>query len=143
MSLNLSSLEKAVAQLTEILDMCGSEFVRYDNRFKKYFRAAAIQTFEFTYGISLKMLRRHMLQDADSPEEIEEMSFSDLIREAYGKDLVRSDLAAWRKYRESRAITSHTYNEEKAQEVFGIIPDFLNEARYLLGRLQERNGLLD
>jgi len=48
----------------------------------------------------------------------------------------------WREYRRNRGTTSHTYNEEKAQEVFESVPDFLQDARYLLNRLQERSEAL-
>ena len=143
MSLDLSPLENAVIQLEEALDLCSSELVRDNPQLRKHLRAATIQAFEFTYEVSLKMLRRHMILDADSPVEIDLMSFNSLIREAYGKNLVRSDLVVWRKYRESRGITSHTYSEDKAQVVFRRVPDFLDEARHLLDRLQERNESLD
>ena len=143
MSLDLSPLESAVAQMAEALDLHGSDLVRDNPQLKKHLRAATIQAFEFTYEVSLKMLRRHMTLSADSPVEIDLMSFSNLIREAYGKNMIRSDLVAWRKYRQNRGITSHTYNEDRAQEIFEAVPDFLDEARYLLGRLQERNRLLD
>ena len=55
-------------------------------------RAATIKAFEFTYVVSLKMLRRHMTLAADNPADIHQMSFSSFIREAYGKNLVRSDI---------------------------------------------------
>ena len=42
--------------------------------------------------------------------------------------------------RKNRGITSHTYNENKAQEIFGGVMDFLQDARYALIQLQERNG---
>lgn len=143
MSLDLSSLENAITQLSEALSLYGSEFARDNHHLKKHLRAATIQAFEFTYEISLKMLRRHMALDADSPAEINLMSFSSLIREACRKNLVRSDIVAWRRYRANRAITSHTYSEDKAQAVFAGVPDFLDEARYLLDHLQERKRLLD
>lgn len=143
MSLDLSSFVNSVAQLSEALDLYNSDRTHNDPPLKKHLRAATIQAFEFTYEVSLKMLRRHMALAADSPAEIDRMSFNNLIREAYGDDLVRSDVVTWRKYRQSRAITSHTYNEDKAQAIFEGVPDFLDEARYLLGRLQERNRLLD
>lgn len=38
-----------------------------------------------------------------------------------------------------RGKTSHTYDEEVAIEVVEGIPAFLDEARYLLKQLQERN----
>lgn len=143
MSLDLSSLEGAVMQLKGALDMYDSELVQNNPQLKKHMRGSAIQAFEFTYELCFKMLSRHLKMSSASPVEIEHMSFSDLVREAYGKNLVRSDLVAWRGYRTNRGTTSHTYNESKAQEVFEGIPDFLDEARYLLGQLQERNKSLD
>ena len=143
MSLDLSPLESAVAQMAEALDQHSSDIARGNPELKKIIRTATIKTFEFTYEVSLKMIRRHMTLSADSSAEIDLMSFSNLIREAYGKNLVRSDLVAWRKYRQNRGITSYAYNEDKAQVIFEAVPDFLDEVRYLLGMLQERNRLLD
>ena len=143
MSLDLSPLDNAIAQLAEALDLYSSDIVRDDPKLKKHLRVAAIHEFMFTYEVSFKMLRRHITLGAASPAEIHLMTFNDLIREAYGKNLVRSDHVAWQKYRKNRAITAHTYNEDKAQEIFEEVPDFLDEARYLLSRLQERNNLLD
>ena len=71
------------------------------------------------------------------------MYFNDIIREAFGRGLLRSEPPAWNEYRRSRGTTSHAYNEPKAQEVFERVPNFLQEARYLLNRLQERNASLD
>lgn len=143
MSLDLSSLENAIVQLREVLDLCDSEVARDNPMYGKHWRTAAVKSFEYTYELSLKMLGRHMELASHSPTEIKQMSFSGMIREAYGKGLVRSDLAFWRAYRKSRGTTSHTYNESKAQEILEDIPDFLDEARYLLSRLQEKNSQID
>jgi hypothetical protein len=48
-----------------------------------------------------------------------------------------SDWSRWKLYRAARALTSHTYDETKAREVFAIIPEFLREARHLRDRLSE------
>ena len=142
MSLDLTPLENAVAQMEEALDMCDSELARSDPRLKRHLRAAVIQAFEFTYELSYKMLKRYLKLSSANPAGIEDMSFSNLIREASGKALVCSDLPVWLEYRRNRGITSHTYNEDKAQEVFEGASDFLQEARYLLTQLQERNKSL-
>ena len=143
MSLDLTPLDNAIDQLAEALDLCDSDIARNDPKLMKHLRAATIQAFEFTYEVSLKMLRRYMTLNADSPAEIDHMTFSNFIRNVYGKNLVRSDLVTWRRYRKSRGTTSHTYNEDKAQKIFEGIPDFLDEARYVLNQLQERDRLLD
>ncbi|MCY3886090.1 MAG: HI0074 family nucleotidyltransferase substrate-binding subunit [Chloroflexi bacterium] len=137
--LDLSPLERAIAQLEESLDFVESELAESDPRVHKQFRAAAIQAFEFTYGLAFRMLRRHIELTADNPALVDEMTFADVIREAFRRDLVKSELEAWRDYRAKRGTTSHTYDEEMAQEVFDGIHAFLWDARYLLEQLRERN----
>lgn len=143
MRLDLTSLETAVVQLQESLSLCNCEPYKSDPLISRHFRAAAIKAFEYTYAISLKMIKRYMEKTITEPEEIDSMTFNRFIREAFGKDLVRSDVAVWRDYRKQRSITSHTYDEEKAQKVFEIIPDFLKESQYVLARLEEKNKFLD
>ncbi|MCY4653979.1 MAG: nucleotidyltransferase substrate binding protein, partial [Dehalococcoidia bacterium] len=87
--------------------------------------------------------RRYLEMASANPAEVDELVFNDVIREAFRLALVRSEIPEWREYRRNRGTTSHTYNEEQAQEVFESVPDFLREARYLLDRLSERNESLD
>ena len=143
MKLELTPLEDAVAQLEEALDIYNSDLALTDPRLKRHLRAAVIQAFEFTYELSFRMLRRYLELASANPAEIDELVFNDVIREAYGQALLRSELPEWLEFRRNRGTTSHAYNEEKAQEVFESVPDFLQEARYLLNRLQERNESLD
>lgn len=67
------------------------------------------------------------------------MTFNDIMQTAYGKGMVKSDVSAWCEYRKKRGITSQTYDEDKAQKVFESAVSFLDEARYVLDRLQELN----
>ena len=106
-------------------------------------RAGAIQAFEFTYELSVRMIKRYLEQVSANPAEIDELSFQDLIRRAGQQGLLRSELEAWMRYRASRGTTSHAYNEERAERVFRGIPEFLEEVRHLLRELQARNELLD
>lgn len=143
MALDLSPLEDAVSQLEEALEIYHSDLALTEPRLKRHLRAAVIQAFEFTYELSFRMLRRYLEQASANPAEIDTMVFNDIIRESYRQALVSSDIPVWREYRRNQGTTSHTYNEEKAQEVFEGVPDFLQDARYLLNRLQERNEALD
>ena len=45
----------------------------------------------------------------------------------------------WLDYRKMRNITSHTYDESKARQVYNGIFDFLESSRFLLKQLQQRN----
>jgi nucleotidyltransferase substrate binding protein (TIGR01987 family) len=130
--LDISPLEKAIAALEVALD-------RYAQEPDDLIRDACIQRFEFTYELSHKMLKRFLEATSANPDEFDRMSFQDLIRAGSERGLLLSDWAVWRDYRAKRGATSHTYDAEKAAEVFAIVPAFLEEARYLLDHL--RDGL--
>ena len=101
-------------------------------------RDGLIQRFEFTYELSHKMLRRYLNETAASPDEIERMSFADLVRTANAQGLLRGDWPVWRRFREMRARTSHTYDAKVASQVASAIPAFLEEAEHFYAELQRR-----
>jgi nucleotidyltransferase substrate binding protein (TIGR01987 family) len=138
MPLDLSPLERAIAQLRKSLAYGRSELARRDPELALQFRAAAIQAFEYTYELSWKMLKRHLESVVANPAEVDAWSFADLIRSGNEHGLLRSDWPVWRDYRKARGTTSHTYDDSRAREVFEILPDFLEEASILLERLHER-----
>ena len=143
MRLDLTPLEDAIAQLEEALEYHGSDLASRDPALKLQLRAAAIQAFEFTYELSFKMTKRHLEQASENPARFDGMSFKDIMREAYQRGLVQSELSVWEEYRARRGTTSHTYSEAKARVVFERVPDFLQEARYLRDQLRQRNDSLD
>ena len=102
-------------------------------------RDGCIQRFEFTYELSHKMLKRFLEATSANPDDFDTMPFQDLIRTGAERGLLLSDWSRWKDFRKARSTTSHTYDEEKAREVFAVLPDFLAEARYLRDRL--RGGL--
>ena len=143
MKLDLTPLEHAVAQLEDGLVQYDSHVVREFPQIRNQMRAGAIQAFEFTYELSVGMIKRHLEQVSANPAEIEELFFRDLIRRAWQQGLLRSELDSWLRYRTNRGTTSHTYNDERAERVFQGIPEFLEEARHLLKELHARNERLE
>src|SRR6266404_9025961 len=132
MKLDTTSLGNAVRRLREGL-------ARYERESKdEQLRDGLIQRFEFTYELSHKMLRRYLKESAASPDEIEQMPFADLVRTANAQALLRGDWPAWRRFREMRARTSHTYDAKVASQVASAIPAFLEEAEHLYDELQRR-----
>lgn len=129
MSLDLTPLTKAIARLSEGLERIERE--AGDTQL----RDGLIQRFEFTYDLAHKMIRRALEQAAANPDEIDRMSFPELIRTASEQGLTGSDWTAWRTWREMRNITSHTYDEAKALLVVEGIPAFLAEAQEVARRL--------
>ena len=98
-------------------------------------RDAAIQRFEYTYSLALKMLSRFI--DKESKEITHTMTFNQLIRTANQFGLLKSNLEIWDDYRQKRNSTSHTYDEAIALEVMSIVPSFKDDAEFLLNKLKE------
>ena len=129
--LDLGPLERAIQRLDE-------GWIRYQQDISDtQIRDGLIQRFEFTYEISHKMLKRFLEATSANPAEFDAMNFQDLVRSGNERQLLLGDWSQWRTYRDMRARTSHTYDEEVALLVVGGIPAFLNEARHLLLQLQE------
>jgi nucleotidyltransferase substrate binding protein (TIGR01987 family) len=101
-------------------------------------RDGLIQRFEFTYELSHRMIKRYLTETAASPDNIERMPFADLIRTGNAEGLLRGEWAAWRRFREMRTRTSHTYDAKAALQVVAAIPAFLEEAEHLCAELQRR-----
>ena len=137
-ALDLSSLQKAIAQLDEAIAFSRSDLAAANPRLALHLRAAAIQAFEFTYELSIKTLKRFLEATEANPSAVEEMSFNEMIRRGYELGLLQAEIAAWRAFRRDRGTTSHAYDEAKALIVFEAIPAFATEAKFLLAQIQER-----
>jgi nucleotidyltransferase substrate binding protein (TIGR01987 family) len=132
MSLDITSLGNAVRRFREGL-------ARYEREpADEQIRDGLIQRFEFTYELTHKMLKRYLKETAASPDEIERMPFADLVRSGNAQGLLRSDWPVWRRFREMRARTSHTYDAKVASQVASAIPGFLEEAEHFYAELQRR-----
>lgn len=99
------------------------------------FRTAAIKSFEYSYELAIKLIRRH-LELADSAELVDAMDFRTLIRTAAERGLI-VDPAAWFLFREKRNITAHTYDETKALDVLGHLPAFATAVGQLLNAVSQ------
>lgn len=132
--LDLSALHKALLRLDE-----GYQRYLLDVR-DLQIRDGLIQRYEFTYEISHKMLKRYLEMTSPNPEVFDTMSFADLIRTGNEQALLKSDWSAWKLFREMRAKTSHTYDEDIAQTVVQVIPDFIEEVRFLAQQLELRQA---
>jgi len=130
-TLDLTPLQRAIERLDE-------GWRRYQQDISDtQIRDGLIQRFEFTYEISHKMLKRHLEATSANPSELDGISFQDLIRTGNERGLLLSSWPEWRRFRDMRAKTSHTYDEGVALEVVDSIPDFQREATHLLERLQD------
>lgn len=141
MKLDLGSLVKAAGSLERAVGAATDRprMDALDDDQRDAIRAGVIQNFEFTYELSWKMLKRHLELFSPAAADIDLLSFRDLIRVGAEHGLV-TDPERWFEYRRQRNITSHAYDQDKADGVFVAAVRFVGDARDLLERLQARNG---
>jgi nucleotidyltransferase substrate binding protein (TIGR01987 family) len=114
-------LRRAVARLASALAQPKDEFVR----------DSAIQRFAFTFELSWKTLKTYL-----ELQGLEARSPRAAIREAFATGLLPED-PGWLAMVELRNLTSHTYEEELAEQVYAALPQALARFEALLSRLEE------
>ena len=127
-------LEKTIERLAEGLQL-------YAENNSDIIRDGLIQRFEFSYEISHKILKRFLQNISANSEQFDEMNFADLIRSANQQNLLLGNWQDWKKYRDMRNRTSHTYDEQVAIAIVAELPDFLKEIQYLLAKIKERTNV--
>lgn len=131
--IDLTPLRKALAMLNEAVLFWHAE--PEGAPLKPHLRSAVIQSFEFSYELSLRLLRRVLVERAESADRIADLSFNDVLRVAADAGLM-PDAVRWREWREMRNATSHAYDEVKAQAVAERAAAFASDADALCERLQ-------
>ena len=139
-TLDLSALRDAIFSLQEGLEVVSDPdwFNRQSDKVQNTLIAGVIKNFEFVYEISIKMIRRRLEIGADSPADVDKMEFRNLLRSAAERGLL-NDVESWFKYRKMRNITAHTYDHEKARQVYQETLVFIEDARLLLQKLEAMN----
>ena len=139
--LDLSALQDSIASLGDGLDIVSDPewFNEQTVKVQNALISGVVKNFEFVFEISIKMLKRMMELESSSLSKIDEGNFKDLLRTAGEKGLI-ADVQAWFNYRKMRNITAHTYDHQKAQQVYLDTLKFIVDARALLAALELRNG---
>lgn len=125
----LGPLSQALASLDDALAQPKNE----------YLRDSVIQRFEYTYELAWKAIRRYLMWAGLGGDEVDAMSRKDLFRAAGQAGLI-GDVGAWFEFHKMRNLTSHTYNAQVAEAVYGAARDFAGAARSLLAELERRNA---
>ena len=138
--LDLTSFEKAFAALERSLHVVQNKtiFLRLDIAVQESVQAGLIQNFEVFFDFSIKMLKRALPKYQLPSNSVNMLEFKQLVRECHSAGLIQNP-ARWFGYRESRNITSHTFDCDKAEMVVADIPAFYEDAKFLLLRLRSLN----
>jgi len=117
MTVSLNELVKALVSLEEALTVEKTDISR----------DASIQRFEFCVELSWKSAKKVMGTSATAPKQV--------IREMAQNGFIE-DIEFWLKSIDQRNLSSHTYNEKLAEEVYAFAESFLEPAKQLLKKLQ-------
>lgn len=110
---------KAVVRLAEALAQPKNEFIR----------DSVIQRFEFSVELSWKTARKIMGTGTTAPKDVvREMSQAGYI----------SDIDIWLKAIDMRNMSSHTYKENLAEQVYNFAKSFLPELQDLVQYLNSK-----
>jgi len=139
--LNFDSLHSALLSLENGLDVVSDAgwFTQQSDKVQNTLVAGVIQNFEIVYELGFKMLRRQIEAESASPDEVDTFNFRDVLRAGAEKGLI-ADVEAWLRYRQMRNITAHTYDHDKAKQVYQGTLLFLTDARALLAALEARHA---
>ncbi|MGQ9903735.1 MAG: nucleotidyltransferase substrate binding protein [Anaerolineae bacterium] len=136
MPVDLANLRRAIAALEEGLSIFQREQSNHaDPTLQLLLRDAAIQRFEFTFETAWKTLKRYLQEYG--LEQVDRATNRQIFRMGYEQGLLR-DAEAWLLYLRQRNLTSHVYDQSVAEAIFRTIPEFLEDARWMLARLEER-----
>lgn len=135
--LDTSSFRKALDQLLMMLKAAPGFAQAKDETTDLIVRTAIIKGFEYSYEMATKTMKRFVEELNLQKETQGEMSFREILRAAFDFELIR-DVDSWFVYRDKRNSTSHAYADEIAEDILKILPDFLNDARFLLERIEKR-----
>lgn len=90
---------------------------------------ATIQRFEFTFELAWKFLK-----DYFSKKDIELHYPKEILQEAFAVNLIENE-DLWIRMLRDRNMTSHTYDEKLADEIYKRIQNYVPELRKLCNRV--------
>jgi nucleotidyltransferase substrate binding protein (TIGR01987 family) len=90
---------------------------------------ATIQRFEFTFELAWKFLKDYFFE-----RDIELNYPKEVMQQAFNVNLINNE-DVWIKMLKDRNMTSHTYNEKLADEIYLRIKLYVPELRHLLDNI--------
>jgi len=121
----LGDARRALATLKEVLD----------EPFSLIVRDASIQRFEYTFEVTWKLIRQY-LKDR---EGIVCNSPKSCFRETFKVDLVtEEETVKALQMTDDRNMTTHTYREEVADEIYGNLPGYYDLMYNIITGVSER-----
>ena len=135
MTLDLNSLERAISSLERSINVYNT-IPNKSADVLETIRAGVIQNFEVAYEQCWKMMKRWLEQNIGSVY-VDGVTRRELFRIAAENQLI-TNIEEWMEYHNSRNLTSHTYDDEAAEDVFAVSKKFFKSAESFLKRLNAK-----
>ena len=90
---------------------------------------SCVKRFEYTFETAWKIMKKYFKLQYGKTEE--ELTMNNIFRYMEGYGFTDSWLK-WKEYYAKRNSTAHEYNIEKSRKLLNIIPDFINDADFML-----------
>ncbi len=119
MQLNIKEYSKAVSRLEEALAQKKNDFIR----------DSVIQRFEFSVELAWKTARKAMGTSTNTPKDV----VREMAQSAYIDDVEK-----WLKAIDMRNLSSHTYKEDLAEQVYKFASFFIGELKALVAKLEKK-----
>ena len=138
MALDLSSSKKAIVSLDNALKVAAPERLeKTPEDQQEVIKAGVIQNFEFTYELCWKFMKR-WLEENMGADNVDGVTRCELFRLGAESHLIL-DVDQWMEYHEARNETSHTYDQNTAEEIFLVARTFISDSEKFLRTLEEKN----
>ena len=139
MPLVLDGLRDAVLGLEQVLRRAeaAEQHEELDDVLLRAVKSGAIKHFEFTYELCWRFIRR-WLEANVARDAADGVTRQELFRLGVEYRLI-DGVDDWMAYHRARNLTSHTYRQATAEEVYAVVPAFLENAKALLSALESRN----
>ena len=116
------------------LEECYNDYLlQTDEKIQTYIKDSCIKRFEYTYECAKKIMNKYLKKEYDKPDK--ELTINNIFREMYGLGFIKN-FDNWILYREKRNVISHEYNLKETYDIVKIIPDFIEDVRYLIEKLE-------
>ncbi len=138
MKLELSSLESAINSYKKLLLRIRDNnfFESLDEVTKNGLKAGVIQHFDFTYELCWKFMKRYIEHNVE--KDVDYLTRKELFRLAFGAGLIEN-IDNWFRYHIARNESSLIYRKDKAEDIFQISLQFIEDAERFLSELKKRN----
>ena len=120
------------------LEKCYSDYQNNQNSpLLEYIIDSCVKRFEYTLETAWKLMKKIFIKKYGKTEQ--ELTVNNIFRYMQGYNYA-TNWENWRDYYQKRNNTAHDYSIEKSRELLDIIPNFINDCRFLIEKLKEKQN---